>query len=49
MVDVLRNHYKTTGENYVLNSDPPIYTQVVVWGISFTLNQTFGWLLVPKH
>lgn len=25
MVDVLRNHYKTAGENYVLNSDPPIY------------------------
>lgn len=41
MVDVKRNHYKTTGENYVLNSDPPIYTQVVVCGITLLLiNQT---------
>lgn len=40
MVDVLRNHYKTTGENYVSNSDPPIYTQVVVCGINFTFNKS---------
>lgn len=41
MVDVKRNHYKTTGENYVLNSDPPIYIQVVACGITLLLiNQT---------
>lgn len=39
MVDVKRNHYKTTGENYVLNSDPPIYIGCSMW-YNLTFNKS---------